>query len=104
MPVFRPIPRPFSFHWGNGFVTEEASAVGEFHNPAIQLLEYTEGEAAGSFSVRFCYYSHDGRFQRSPLLIGEEDIEGLREALESTPKLRSVLARLVKAEDAAGSP
>lgn len=95
MPRPRSLPRPFSFHWGTGVITEEASCEGEYHSPAIQLLEYTEGEAAGTFSVRFCYYSHDGRFQRSPLLIGEEDVDGLRESLRETPKLRSLLERLV---------
>lgn len=92
----RRLPRPFSMHWGTGQITEEASFVAEYHEPAIQLLEYTEGPAAGSFSVRFCYYSHDGRFQRSPLMLGEETIEGLRGALQRTPKLRSILRRLVE--------
>jgi hypothetical protein len=61
----------------------------------IQLMEYTEGEAAGSWSIRFCYYSHDGRFQRGPLMVDEEDIDGLRQALESAPRLQSLLKRLV---------
>ena len=95
MPGARRLPRPFSFHWGSGVITEEASCEGEYHNPAIQLLEYTEGAAKGSVSVRFCYYSHDGRFQRSPLLIGEEDVDGLRDSLAATPKLRALLERLV---------
>jgi len=92
----RRVPRPFSLHWGTGEITEEASASGEYHEPCFQLLEYTEGEAAGSFSIRFCYYSHDGRFQRSPLIVGEEDIEGLRTALKRAPKLRGILQRLVQ--------
>ena len=92
----RSLPRPFSFHWGSGMITEEASCEGEYHNPAIQLLEYTEGPAAGNVSIRFCYFSHDGRFQRSPLLIDEEDLNGLREALVETPRLRSLLGRLVQ--------
>ncbi|HEY3118542.1 MAG TPA: hypothetical protein VGK54_17500 [Chloroflexota bacterium] len=92
----RPVPRPFSFHWGSGLVTEEATALGEYHEPAIQLLEYAEGEAAGSISVRFCYYSHDGRFQRSPLLLDESDIAGLRESLQSAPKLKSLLQKMLE--------
>ncbi|HZT07448.1 MAG TPA: hypothetical protein VFC51_10500 [Chloroflexota bacterium] len=92
---YRPIPRPFTMHWGAGVVAEEASYVGEYHEPCIQLLQYTEGPAAGSYSVRFCFYSHDGRFQRSPLLVGEEEIEGLREAITRTPRLREILKRLV---------
>ena len=83
-------------HWGSGQITEEASFLGEYHEPCVQLLEYTEGPAAGSVSIRFCYYSHDGRFQRSPLMLGEDEIDGLRDALSRTPKLRSLLQRLVE--------
>ena len=92
----RAVPRPFTLHWGTGEIAEEAATNGEYHEPCFQLLEYTEGPAAGSFSIRFCYYSHDGRFQRSPLIVGEEDIEGLREALKGAPKLRAILRRLVE--------
>lgn len=92
----RPLPRPFTMHWGSGQITEEASFSGEYHEPSIQLLEYTDGPGAGSFSVRFCYYGHDGRFQRSPMMVGEEEIDGLREALRHTPKLRAILRRLVR--------
>lgn len=90
----RAVPRPFTMHWGSGQVIEEAAVTLEHHNPAIQLLRYDDGEAAGSLSVRFCYYSHDGRFQRSPLLLGEADIEPLRDALRQTPQLRDLLRRL----------
>jgi len=93
----RRLPRSFSLHWGSGEITEEASADGEYHEPCFQLLEYAaDGPAAGSFSIRFCYYSHDGRFQRSPLIVGEEDIDGLRESLKRTPKLRAILQRLLE--------
>jgi hypothetical protein len=82
-------------HWGSGEIVEEASYTGEYHEPVIQLMQYTDGEAAGSFSVRFCTYTHNGRFQRSPLMVSEEDLEGLREALQATPRLREILKRLV---------
>jgi hypothetical protein len=82
-------------HWGRGEIVEEASFTGEYHEPAIQLLSYTEGEAAGSFSIRFCSYNHRGQFQRSPLMIGDEEIDGLRRALENTPHLREILRRLI---------
>jgi hypothetical protein len=37
-----------------------------------------------------------GRFQRSPMMIdGEETFEGLRDALNETPKLRAMLRKLV---------
>jgi len=91
----RKLPRPFEMHWGRGEIVEEASFTGEYHEPAIQLLEYMEGEAAGSFSVRFCTYNHRGGFQRSPLMVSEADIEGLRKAIEATPRLRDLLRRLI---------
>ena len=88
----RPVPRPFEFHWGGGQITEEASFTGTYTEPAIQLLEY-EGGGRG---IRFCYYSLDGRFQRSPMMIDSDDtLEGLRAALESTPKLRALIKKLV---------
>jgi hypothetical protein len=87
----RPVPRSFEFHWGKGQITEEASFTGTYTQPAIQLLEY-EGGGQG---IRFCYYSLDGRFQRSPMMIDSEDsLEGLRAALKSTPKLRALIKTL----------
>src|SRR5581483_341894 len=91
----RKLPRPFAMHWGTGLITEEASFTGEYHAPCIQLLEYTEGPAAGSKSIRFCYYGHDGRFQRSPLMIGEAELADLRKALDDAPKLKELLRKLV---------
>ena len=89
----REVPRPFQFHWGGGQIIEEASYVGKHTEPAIQLLEYEDG---GSYGIRFCYYNHDGRFPRSPMMIDSEDsLEGLRAALEQTPKLRAMLTKLV---------
>ena len=91
----RETPRAFAFHWGGGNIIEEASFSGQYTEPAIQLLEY-EGDHEGSYGVRFCYYNHDGRFQRSPMMIdGAETLEGLRAALKRTPKLRAMLKRLV---------
>jgi hypothetical protein len=87
----RPVPRPFEFHWGKGQITEEACFTGQYTEPSIQLLEY-EGGGEG---IRFCYYSLDGRFQRSPMMIdSEESLDGLRAALKQTPKLRSLLKRI----------
>ena len=39
----REVPRPFAFHWGGGQIIEEASYVGKYTEPAIQLLEYEGG-------------------------------------------------------------
>ena len=90
----RQVPRSFEFHWGRGQIIEEASYSGNYTEPAIQLLEYEGG--GDSYGVRFCYYSLDGRFQRSPMMIDSEDsLEGLRAALKQTPKLRALLRKLV---------
>lgn len=62
MAATRKLPRPFEMHWGRGEIVEEASFVGEHHEPAIQLMQYMEGEAAGGFSIRFCSYSHRAAF------------------------------------------
>ena len=86
----------FSFHWGSGYVAEEVQVDGQHHRPTIQLLKFTEGEAAGQETLRFCSYSLRGRFQRSPLLISPEDIGQLREALLDAPQLRRAIARLLE--------
>ena len=87
----RTIPRPFDLHWGRGQVAEEATFAGEHHEPSVQLLEFEDG----SLSLRFCFYDHRGRFQRSPLIVGREEIAGLRQALDGTPRLRGLLKELV---------
>jgi hypothetical protein len=78
MPV-RKLPRPFEMHWGSGEIVEEATCVGEYHG----------------FSLRFCSYNHRGSFQRSPLMVGQAEIDGLRKALQDTPRLREILKQLV---------
>lgn len=93
MPARQPkVPRPFSLHWGSGEIVEEAVAEGPYHNPSIQLLQFEDSSTA----LRFCYYSHDGRFQRSPLILGDDTIEGLRQAIAANPRLRALLRHLVQ--------
>jgi hypothetical protein len=87
----RAVPRPFELHWGSGQVAEEATFAGEHHEPALQLLEFDDG----SLSVRLCYYDHEGRFQRSPLILSADEIQGLRTALKATPRLRKLLRELL---------
>jgi hypothetical protein len=87
----RATPRPFELHWGRGVIAEEATFAGEHHEPSIQLLEFEDG----SLSVRFCYYDHAGRFQRSPLIVGKEDMNGMRRTLAKTPRLKSLLQEMV---------
>lgn len=89
--VSRPIPREFNLHWGNGQIIEEASVEGQHHQPSIQLLEFKDG----SLSVRFCYYNKQGRYQRGPLMVGEEDISSLRDAIAENYRLRAILRELV---------
>jgi len=86
----RTTPRPFDLHWGRGVIAEEATYSGEHHEPALQLLEFEDG----SLSIRFCYYDHAGRFQRSPLVVSNAEIDGLRQALVNTPRLRGLLKEL----------
>ena len=87
--------KAFTYHWGSGYVAEEAQVKGPHHLPTLQLLKYTEGEAAGAMSVRFCHYGHDGRFRRSPLLMSPKEIDMMRDELQKTPELRELLSRLV---------
>ncbi len=87
----RRIPRYFNLHWCKGQIVEEASVEGEYHQPSIQLLEFEDG----SLSIRFCYYNQEGRFQRSPLIMGEEDISRLRDAVSENHRLRAILRELV---------
>lgn len=83
----RKLPRPFTLHWGTGEIVEEVSYVGEHHEPAIQLLRYEDG----SESIRFCYYDHKGRFQRSPVIVGSDEMKGLKRELNKSPRLAKLL-------------
>jgi len=87
--------KTFSLHWGDGVIEEEAQFATQYHLPTLQLLKFTSGAAAGSRAIRFCHYDARGRFQRSPLIIDQKDVSSLARALEKTPKLRKLLARLV---------
>jgi len=95
--VSRKEPRAFALPWGKGIVEEEAQIASRHHRPTIQLLKFTDGLAAGTREIRFCYYDYHGRFQRSPLILDESEIPALREALKATPRLRRFFVRLVEA-------
>ena len=88
--------KSFSYSWGRGYVAEEARVEGEYHVPTLQLLKYTEGEAAGNVSVRFCHYGHAGNLRRSPLIFRQGTSDMMREALHETPELRALLRSLVE--------
>ncbi|MSQ32126.1 MAG: hypothetical protein EXR59_02660 [Dehalococcoidia bacterium] len=87
--------KTFSLHWGTGVISEEAKVEGEHHIPTFQLLKYMDGPAKGTASIRFCYYSHDGRFQRSPLMMSDAEIEGMGNALKKTPEIRALLKKML---------
>jgi hypothetical protein len=89
-----PRPKTFALHWGSGVIEEEAQIISRYHRPTIQLLRFTAGEASGTYEIRFCYYDHNGRFQRGPLIIGEHDLPALREALTKAPRLKTLLSGL----------
>lgn len=91
----RELPRSFKYEWGSGQILEEAAAPNEFYEPVIQLLVPNEGGHDGEEHVRFAFYSQRGAFQRSPLVIGPDDIEQLRRALKETPRIRALLKQLV---------
>jgi hypothetical protein len=90
-PRKRPIPRPFSFPWGDGQILEEAAVRGKHHEPCIQLLEFTDGFEL----VRFCSYTLDGRFERNSWIAGSENLKELSFALQKTPRLRQILSELI---------
>jgi hypothetical protein len=88
--------KTFTLHWGSGFVEEEAQFETKYHRPTIQLLNFTDGNAKGTYEIRFCHYDQRGRFQRSPLIVDEGDLPRLAVALRKTPKLRKMLARALR--------
>ena len=58
-------------------------------------MPFREGETEGQMSVRFCHYSHSGRFQRSPLIMSMDEVDEMRADLKETPELLAVLRHLV---------
>ena len=92
----RKVPRPFKYPWGDGQIVEEASATREHSEPTLQLLEFQHEGDEPWLMVRFCSYTPTGAFRRHPMLASTDDIAQLRESLKQTPRLRAVLAELVK--------
>ncbi|HEY6420354.1 MAG TPA: hypothetical protein VIX59_15265 [Candidatus Binataceae bacterium] len=88
--------KKFSLHWGSGIIEEELQIATPYHRPTIQLLKFTDGQAKGSYEIRFCSYDHRGRFMRMPLIVDEAEIATIRSELKKTPKLRKLIERMVK--------
>ena len=91
--------KTFAYHWGSGHIAEEAQVETPWDIPTLQLMKYTEGDAAGQLTIRFCHYSYEGRFRRSPLMLSSEAIEDMRYALKTTPELLALLRHLVSDPD-----
>ena len=85
----RKVPRRFNLPWGSGNIVEEASIMRPHWEPVIQLLRFDNGSKA----LRFCVYSGK-RFSRMPLIISEEDIEELKEAISKRPEIRKLIQAL----------
>lgn len=89
----RKLPRPFKMPWGEGQIVAEVSVEAPHWEPTVQLMEYE----SGARSLRFCYYS-EGRFGRGPMMLREEDLEGMAAALAEAPEIRTLLRRMVGAD------
>ena len=88
----RKLPRRFTMPWGDGEVVDEIGVDTDHNEIVIQLLRYDEYPAE---TVRFCQYWLDGRFQRQPMMLSEDQIPALRAALKKSPRIRQLLAQLV---------
>jgi len=81
-------------HWGEGQIIEEARYEGEYAHPAIQLMRFDTGPAVGSLTLRFCHFNARGQFQRSPMMVSDEEIDRLAEAVSHTPEIQRLLRRI----------
>ncbi len=93
------VPRPFDLHWGRGQIVEEARFASDHAQPAIQLLRFETGPEAGKQSLRFCHFNPRGQFQRSPLIVAEDDVERLRDAVAQAPEIRRLLRYIAGERD-----
>lgn len=82
--------RRFNLSFGAGRIVEEAEAACPDLSPVIQLLEFDDGTRA----LRFAHY-HGPRFGRDPLVLKEDEIPAVREALAGAAQVRALLARLL---------
>ena len=98
-PEKRRLPRRFSFHWGEGYIVEEAAvkctirAKGHVHSlePTIQLLQYDDETT----EVRFCVYS-GRKFTRMPPIMDSNAMKALAKKLENTILLKKAMNFLVE--------
>lgn len=89
----RAVPRRATSWWGEGEIVEETflPAPEPAAEPCLQLIRFPNGR----YGIRFAHY-HGRRWGRDPLVVTEEDLEDLRDALAETPRLRALLSRLLE--------
>ncbi len=85
----RKVPRPFKLSFGSGMIIEEASITSKYHEPTIQLLKFDNGNKV----IRFCSYNK-GRFNRSPLMIDEKDLQKLGNMIMKEKDISKLISRL----------
>ncbi len=85
----RKVPRPFKLSFGSGMIIEEASITSKYHEPTIQLLKFDNGNKV----IRFCSYNK-GRFNRSPLMIDEKDLQKLGNMIMKEKDISKLISSL----------
>jgi hypothetical protein len=90
MTIDRPLPRPFAFPFGQGQVVDEVSVDSQWHQPTLQLLEWDDQD----LSLRFCSYTHAGRFQRNPLVVSANDLAAFGSAVAAHERIAELLRLL----------
>ena len=70
----------------------DALFAGEHTAPTIQWIESQTTDAAGSVALRFCHFSHAGRFQRWLLVVAGGRVAARSGACH--PRVRDLLLRI----------
>ncbi len=87
------IPRPFNFKkLGKGEIIEEVAVEYEDWAPAIQVLEFENGQKV----LRFCYYAKSGELAPRALYVDNTDVANLREEMKKKPRVRKFLQSLLE--------
>ena len=70
--------KTFALHWGSGIIEEEVQIETAYHRPTIQLLKFTDGEAAGTYELRCCHYDLRGRFRKEREILLREHLDAMQ--------------------------
>jgi hypothetical protein len=94
------MPRAANSWWGEGEIVEETylPAPEPAAEPCLQLIRFPDGK----HGIRFAHY-HGRRWGRDPLVVTEDDLRDLKDALRETPRLRALLRRLLPGEGGLGA-